>query len=171
MEFPWSERTFAAFFRTPMNSFAFVGCKLAPSIHLWETTMTYTAGSVFLSLIIYSCYLWFCCDIWILLFPLLITILCSYHGLVSSAACSDGKSQSRLDLNRDLNTVWEWFDSLKIRFGNWLLGFDSIRYFLWFDVGREIRQPNHCWLLLMSPFQCLVVSPVELTGFNCKQQR
>ena len=29
-----------------------------------------------------------------------------------------------------------------------------------------IRQPNHCWLLLISPFQCLVVSPVELTGFH-----
>jgi len=35
-----------------------------------------------------------------------------------------------------------------------------------FDLGDEIRQQNHCWLLLISPFQCLVVSAVELTGFN-----
>jgi len=34
------------------------------------------------------------------------------------------------DLNGDLNTFGEWFDSLKIRFGNRRLGFDSIRYFL-----------------------------------------
>jgi len=47
------------------------------------------------------------------------------------------------------------------------LGFDWIHYFLRFNFAREIRQPNHCWLLLVSPFQCLVVSPVELTGFNC----
>ena len=33
------------------------------------------------------------------------------------------------DLNRDLNTFWEWFDSLKIPFGSRRLGFDLIRYF------------------------------------------
>jgi len=80
-------------------------------------------------------------------------------------------SQLWANPNRDLNTFGEWFNSLKIRFGNRRLGFDSIRYFLLFDLGREIRQPNHCWLLLISPFQCLVVSPVEITGFSCKQLR
>jgi len=47
----------------------------------------------------------------------------------------------------------------------------GIRFdFLLFDSSRDIRQLNLCWLLLTGPFQCLVVLPVELTGFNCKQQ-
>jgi len=52
-------------------------------------------------------------------------------------------------------------DSLKIRFGNQRLGFASIWHFVQFDLGDEIRLPNHCWLLLISHFQCLVVSPVN----------
>ena len=67
-------------------------------------------------------------------------------------------------------TDWGWFDSLEIWFGSRRLGFDLISIFLRFDLGREIWQANHCWLLLISPFQCLIVSPVELTGltwFSC----
>jgi len=44
------------------------------------------------------------------------------------------------DLNRELDTFWKWFDSLKIRFGNWRLGFDWIRYFLPFDLRPWVVQ-------------------------------
>ena len=54
------------------------------------------------------------------------------------------------------------------RFDSAANDWDSIRFgiFLRFDLGDEIPQPNHCWLLLLSPFQCLVVLPVELTGLT-----
>ena len=51
-----------------------------------------------------------------------------------------------------------WQPEIGIRFG----------IFIRFDSGGEIRLLNHCWLLLISPFQCLVVSPVELNGFLLK---
>jgi len=44
---------------------------------------------------------------------------------------------------------------------------DSIRL-LFFVIQWFVRFDS--WLLFVGPFQCLVVSPVELTGFNCKRQ-
>jgi len=45
------------------------------------------------------------------------------------------------DLNHDLSVFWEWFDN----FWEWfdIKDWDSIRYFLGFDLRCEIRQPNH----------------------------
>jgi len=70
-----------------------------------------------------------------------------------------GKSQSRLGFKLRFEHFWGVIRQFKNSIRQPTIG---IR----FDFDDEIRQPNHCWLLLISPFQSLVVSPVELTGFN-----
>jgi len=81
-----------------------------------------------------------------------------------------GKSQSRLGFKSQFKHFSEVIRQFKDSIRQLTIGIRLV-YFLRFDLGCEIQQPNHCWLLLISPLQCLVVSPVELTGFNCKQQQ
>ena len=77
-----------------------------------------------------------------------------------------GKSQSRLRFKSRFEHLMGVIQQFKDSIRQPTIGIRFDWVFFAIQFGCEIRPPNHCWLLLISPFQCLVVSPVELNGFH-----